>query len=142
MLAIIDEIRWIWSYARRSRNEPRMIRSLIEAEGGVVHSSRQLGTFKRSPFRGLRPYPILYEFVVQYGRRRGRWYVRTWRGSDSYDDWVWSDDHDYDDLPVERAGAVVDNDAVPVGYLANTMAVMALIAIGLVVGIAIFWFFF
>lgn len=138
---MIDEIRWIVSYMRRSRDEPSIIRSIIEAEGCQVHSSRQLGTFKRSPFRGIRPYPILYEFRVRYGQRYGSWFVRTSRGSSVFD-WVWSDEFGNETLPIERSDALVDNNAVPVGYLSNFIAVFGLIAIGVTAGVAIYWYFF
>jgi hypothetical protein len=138
---MLDEIRWFVSYIRRSREEPVIITSIIEAEGGEVITSCQLGTFKRSPFRGIRLYPIIYEFRVRYGQRHGRWFIRTSRESPDFD-WVWCDEYGYTTLPVERSEASVDNTAAPVSYLSHSITVFGLIALGVVVGIAIIWLFF
>ena len=140
MLDAVEQVWSLWSLARRSRVEPPVLRAVIETEGGQVLESRQLSSFRRSPFRGLRAYPVVYEFRVRYGVRRGRWYVRTSRGSPDYD-WVWSDDDGRGDLPLARPGAFVDNEVVPVGWYESAYVVFGLIAAGLVAGVAVYWFF-
>jgi len=137
---MLNEIRWFASYIRRNREEPYSIRSIIEAEGGEVLAWRQLGTFRRSPFRGLRAYPIIYEFQVRYGQRHGCWFIRTSRGSPGFD-WVWRDDYGYTSLPVDRPDATVDNDVVPVGYLSNLITVFGFIVIGVLAALGIYMFF-
>lgn len=141
MLDAVEQVWSLWALARRSRAEPPVLRAVIETEGGQVLESRQLGGFRRSPFRGLRVYPVVYEFRVRYGVRRGRWFVRTSRGSPD-DDWVWFDEDGKNDLPVARPGAIIDNDVVPIGWYESAVIVFGLIAAGLVAAVAVLWFFF
>jgi hypothetical protein len=138
---MLEAIQWFVSYIRRSREEPSSIRSIIEAEGGEILAFRQLGALKRTPFRDLRRYPILYEFRVRYGQRYGCWFIRTSRDSPRFD-WVWSDEYGHATLPVERADAWVDNNAVAIGYLSSSITVFGLIAIGVVSSLAFYLVFF
>ena len=141
MLGFIGHIWSFWLLVRRGHDEPPVIKSVIEAEGGDVLEFRQLGGFKRSPFHGLRLSPIIYEFRVQYGHRCGRWFVRTSKGSASFE-WVWSDEDGCEGLPVHRDGAVVDNEAIPVGWFESAIVVFGLISIGLLMCIAVYWLYF
>lgn len=136
---MLDQLHWFWSYFRRCRREPSDIRSFIESEGGIVIATRQLGAVRPSPFEGLRPYPILWEARVRYGNHLGRWLVRTSRGSGCFD-WVWCDEYGENDLPVERPGAIVDNEVTPIGYAFEATIVFGVVLIGVGGILALCWF--
>ncbi len=138
---MFEQVYWFWSYFRRCRYEPSVIESRIEAEGGTVIETRQLGAIRPSPFDGLRPYPIHWESRVRYGNRRGSWLVRTSRGSDCFD-WVWADYFGETSLPIKREGAIVDNEVTTVGYAFEAIVVSGIILVSICAILAVWWFCF
>ena len=137
----MDELLDLYNQCRRAKKEPAQIESLIEAEGGEVLEHRQVSRLIPSPFGSLRVLPMLYEFRVQYGYRRGHWYVRTSGDNGPYD-WAWVDGDGNETLPVAKEHACVAGDVRAVGWLADWVIVIGSIAFGLLACIGIYLLLF
>lgn len=131
----------IYSQYKRSRKEPPEITAMINAEGGEVLEYRHISRLVKSPFQGLRAYGIIYEFRVQYGNRRGFWYVRTSRDKD-LTDWVWLDIDGDETLPVEKKFACVISDVHAVGWWADMVFILSIILTALLVATVIYLVYF
>lgn len=135
----MSEIYDLYSRYRRGKTEPPELRAFIEEEGGRVIEQRQIGQLLKSPFKGLRIYPMLYEFHVRYGNRRGHWYVRTSR--DGVDpDWAWHDQDGIKGLPVERDAVSCEQDPKPTGMLEDLVRLFVMLGVGITLFLVIyFW---
>lgn len=69
---------------------------------------------------------------MQYGDRRGLWYVRTSGDKGPYD-WAWIDDDGNETLPVVRDNACVARDVRAVSWLADWILVALLPLIAIVI---------
>jgi hypothetical protein len=134
----VNELVTVYTNYRRGKDEPRQIQAAIEALGGRVLEHRQISRLVVSPFSKLRAYPLLYEFRVDHGRRRGFWYVRT-SGDEEEPDWVWSDLDGYKTLPVEHPTAQVAHEVRAVGWIADAFLVGAIVLAGVLGCLAAAW---
>lgn len=110
----------LYAKYKRMRSEPAEISAMIEAEGGEVLERRHVSRFINTPFHGLRTFPLLYEFRVQYGNRRGYWYVRTCCDKGGCD-WAWLDLDGGQTLPIANDAVFVTNDVHSVSWLADSV---------------------
>ena len=137
----MDELLYLYSKYKRGKREPPLISAVIESEGGQVLEHRQVSRLINSPFKSLRILPILYEFRVQYGSRRGHRYVRTAGDNESYE-WAWLDGDGYRTLPVARDHACLVSDVRPVGLFVDSILVFGLIFLGVLFCIVVFLILF
>jgi hypothetical protein len=131
----MNQLLLLYSMIRRGKKEPAQISAMIENEGGDVLEFRHVSRLKHSPFKNVRIHPMLYEFRVQYGIRKGHWYVRTSGDNGDYE-WAWMDGDGYETLPVARNNACLIADAQPVGLLIDSFVVIGVITLGVLGGIA------
>lgn len=134
----MNELATVYTIWRRGKDEPRQIQAQIEALGGRVLEHRQISRLVPSPFSSLRAYPIIYEFRVDHGRRRGFWYVRT-AGDEGQPDWVWLDLDGYKTLPLDHPTASVTYEVRSVGWVADAFLVGTLLLIGVAGCLAAAW---
>ncbi len=137
---LIMDIFDLYALYQRSRHEPNEIIEQIESDGGQVLERRLVSRIVPSPFRNLRPFPLLYEFRVRYPDRNGSWFIRTTPGGMA--EWVWMDDDGYDSLPIPGIDAGTARDLQPISYRRDAVITLGLIGGGLAACIAIYWHFF
>lgn len=120
IIVIVIAIAGTAYYVMRGSRERSEFRKRIEAEGGEVLRSSRIGFFLKSPFSGVRSCPLYYRYDVQYGERKGSWYVAASAGC-SEGEWAWKDSENGSELPVSRTDAFVNNSTIALGYVAGNV---------------------
>lgn len=71
----------------------------IEKEGGKVLRYGRVGIYLKSPFVGVRLYPLHFWYQVNYPTRCGTWFVVTSSNTTPMGEWFWRDAEGKDGLP-------------------------------------------
>ena len=126
----------LYAKYKRGKTEPTELCVAVESWGGTVVEHRQISRLIRSPFCGLRVFPIVYEIRANHAGRRGFWYVRT-SSDGAPPDWAWLDLDGYDSLPIEHQTAMIARNAEAVSWCADWIIVGGTILFGVATCIAI-----